>query len=99
LDPTPVTPPPPKTTVTRETYEAGVRRIQEYILAGDAFQVVYSQRFEVPRGTVDPFDVYSALRVTNPSPYMFHLDFPEAIVTGAAPEALVRVDRGEIELR
>jgi len=99
LDPTPVSPPAPKPTVTREAYEAGVRRIQEYILAGDAFQVVYSQRFEVQRGAVDPFDVYRALRVTNPSPYMFHLDFPEAIVTGASPEALVRFDRGEIELR
>jgi anthranilate synthase component I len=73
--------------------------VQEYILAGDAFQVVYSQRFEVPRGDVDPFDVYRALRVTNPSPYMFHLEFPEAVVTGASPEVLVRLDRGEIELR
>ncbi|HEY4185320.1 MAG TPA: anthranilate synthase component I [Polyangia bacterium] len=99
LNPARLTPPPPRPTVTRETYEAGVRRIQEYILAGDAFQVVYSQRFEVERGGVDPFDVYRALRVTNPSPYMFHLDFPEAIVTGASPEVLVRFDRGEIELR
>jgi len=99
LDPAPVTPPAPRPTVTRASFEAGVRRIQEYILAGDAFQVVYSQRFEVDRGAVDPFDVYRALRVTNPSPYMFHLDFPEAIVTGASPEVLVRFDRGEIELR
>jgi anthranilate synthase component 1 len=99
LDPTRVTPPAPRSTVTRETFEANVRRIQEYILAGDAFQVVYSQRFEVPRGEVDPFDVYRALRVTNPSPYMFHLEFPEAVVTGASPEVLVRLDRGEIELR
>ena len=99
LDPAPVTPPAPRATVTRETFEANVRRIQEYILAGDAFQVVYSQRFEVSRGEIDPFDVYRALRITNPSPYMFHLEFPEAIVTGASPEVLVRLDRGEIELR
>ncbi|MEO8211908.1 MAG: anthranilate synthase component I [Myxococcales bacterium] len=99
LNPAPVTPPAPRTTVTREAYQSNVRRIQEYILAGDAFQVVYSQRFEVPRGDVDPFDVYRALRVTNPSPYMFHLEFPEAVVTGASPEVLVRLDRGEIELR
>ena len=99
LDPAPVTPPPPRTTVTREAYEAGVDRIKEYILAGDAFQVVYSQRFEVARDGVDPFDVYRALRVSNPSPYMFHLEFPEAVVTGASPEILVRLDRGEIELR
>ena len=89
----------PNATVTRETYEAGVRRIQEYILAGDAFQVVYSQRFQVPRGDVDPFDVYRALRVINPSPYMFHLEFPEAVVTGASPEVLVRLDGGEVEVR
>src|SRR5450432_3822964 len=91
--------PVPKSTVTQEVFEAGVRRIQEYILAGDAFQVVYSQRFQIPRGDVDPFDVYRALRVTNPSPYMFHLEFPEAVVTGASPEVLVRLDRGEIALR
>ena len=76
----------------RESYQDGVTRIQEYIRAGDAFQVVYSQRFEVPRGEVDPFDVYRALRVTNPSPYMFHLEFPEAVVTGASPECLVRAE-------
>ncbi|HZL19735.1 MAG TPA: chorismate-binding protein, partial [Polyangia bacterium] len=89
----------PRATVTRSAYEAGVRRIQEYILAGDAFQVVYSQRFELPRGPVDPFDVYRALRVINPSPYMFHLEFPEAIVTGASPEVLVRLDKREVEVR
>ena len=76
-----------------------MRRIQEYILAGDAFQVVYSQRFQVPRGDVDPFDVYRALRVINPSPYMFHLEFPEAVVTGASPEVLVRLEGGEVEVR
>jgi anthranilate synthase component I len=98
LDPTPPqAPPAPRATVTREAYEAGVRRIQEYILAGDAFQVVYSQRFEVARGDVDPFDVYRALRVTNPSPYMFHLEFPEAIVTGASPETLVRMEGGDVQ--
>jgi anthranilate synthase component 1 len=99
LNPAPVFPPAPRATVTRDHFEANVKRIQDYILAGDAFQVVYSQRFEVPRGDVDPFDVYRALRVTNPSPYMFHLEFPEAVVTGASPEVLVRLDRGEIELR
>ncbi len=99
LSPAPVIPPAPGTTVSRESFETNIRKIQEYILAGDAFQVVYSQRFELPRGDLDPFDVYRALRVTNPSPYMFHLEFPEAIITGASPEVLVRLDRGEIELR
>jgi anthranilate synthase component I len=100
LDPEPPSPlPAPKSTVTKEAYEAGVRRIQEYILAGDAFQVVYSQRFQIPRGDVDPFDVYRALRVTNPSPYMFHLEFPDAVVTGASPEVLVRMENGYVEVR
>jgi anthranilate synthase component 1 len=96
-------PPPdagrPHSNVERAVYEAAVARAQEYILAGDAFQVVLSQRFSEPRDGVDPFDVYRALRVTNPSPYMYHLEFPEAVVTGASPECMVRVDRGVIELR
>jgi anthranilate synthase component I len=92
-------PPPPSSRTGRERYLEGVRRIQEYIRAGDAFQVVLSQRFEVPRAGVDPFDVYRVLRVTNPSPYMFHLEFPEAVVTGASPECLVRLDGRRLEVR
>ncbi|MDX2021569.1 MAG: anthranilate synthase component I [Deltaproteobacteria bacterium] len=80
-------------------YESSIGKIHEYIKAGDAFQVVLSQRFEVPREDVDPFDVYRILRVTNPSPYMFHLEFPEAQVTGASPEALVRLDGRRVEVR
>jgi anthranilate synthase component 1 len=100
LEPLPTpTPATPRSSVTQAEYEAGVRRAQEYILAGDAFQIVYSQRFQVPRAGVDPFDVYRALRVINPSPYMFHLEFPEAIVTGASPEALVRLEGPEVEVR
>jgi anthranilate synthase component 1 len=78
---------------------AAVREAKEYILSGDVFQVVLSQRFEVERGDVDPFDVYRALRVVNPSPYMFHLDFPDARVTGASPECMVRLDNGRVEVR
>ncbi len=77
---------------TRAAFKAAVARAKEYILAGDVFQVVLSQRFEAPRAGADPFDVYRALRVVNPSPYMFHLDFAAAQVTGASPEVLVRVD-------
>ncbi|HSY38129.1 MAG TPA: chorismate-binding protein, partial [Polyangia bacterium] len=100
LEPLPApAPETPRSTISQAEYEAGVRRVQEYILAGDAFQVVYSQRFQVPRAGVDPFDVYRALRVINPSPYMFHLEFPEAIVTGASPEALVRLEGAEVEVR
>jgi anthranilate synthase component 1 len=100
LDPEPPSPvPAPQSTVTQDAFETGVSRIKEYILAGDAFQVVYSQRFQMPRGDVDPFDVYRALRVTNPSPYMFHLEFPEAVVTGASPEVMVRMEGGLVEVR
>jgi anthranilate synthase component 1 len=89
----------PVSRTSKADYLAGVGKIKEYILAGDAFQVVYSQRFDVPRGAIDPFDVYRVLRVTNPSPYMFHLEFPEAVVTGASPEVLVRLDEGKVEVR
>jgi anthranilate synthase component 1 len=89
----------PASRTSKADYLAGVARIKEYILAGDAFQVVYSQRFDVPRNGLDPFDVYRVLRVTNPSPYMFHLEFPEAVVTGASPEVLVRLDGEKVEVR
>jgi anthranilate synthase component 1 len=89
----------PRSSFARTDFEAAVRAIREYILAGDAFQIVLSQRLEVDRAGVDLFDVYRALRVVNPSPYMFHLQFPEARVTGASPETLVRCEAGRIELR
>jgi anthranilate synthase component 1 len=95
----PATVPEPASRTPRDRFEADVRRVQEYIRSGDAFQVVLSQRFDLPRRGVDPFDVYRLLRVTNPSPYMFHLEFPEAVVTGASPECLVRLDGSRIEVR
>jgi anthranilate synthase component 1 len=75
-------------------YEAGVERVREHIRAGDAFQVVLSQRFEVPF-RADALDLYRVLRATNPSPYMYLLRFagretPFEIV-GSSPEALVTV--------
>jgi anthranilate synthase component 1 len=88
----------PPSTFGKDAYCAAVERVKEYILAGDAFQVVLSQRLATPRD-VDSFDVYRALRVINPSPYMFHLRFPEAEVTGASPETLVRLSAGRVELR
>src|SRR5262249_9257053 len=91
--------PRPRSSFGKLEFLAGVRKAREYIHAGDAFQVVLSQRFEIDRGDVDPFDVYRALRVVNPSPYMFHLDFPDARVTGASPECMVRLEDGRIELR
>jgi anthranilate synthase component 1 len=90
---------PPRSAFGKLEFLAAVRKAKEYIHAGDAFQVVLSQRFEVERDDIDPFDVYRALRVVNPSPYMFHLDFPGTAVTGASPECMVRLDGTRIELR
>jgi len=90
---------PPGSTFTRAEFCTAVDRVKEYILAGDAFQVVLSQRFGEPAGGARPLDVYRALRVINPSPYMFHLEFPEARVTGASPETLVRLSDGRVEVR
>jgi anthranilate synthase component 1 len=91
--------PIPPSSFTKADYCAGVVRVKEYIAAGDAFQVVLSQRFAEPAAGARPLDVYRALRVINPSPYMFHLEFPEARVTGASPETLVRLSGGRVELR
>jgi anthranilate synthase component 1 len=91
--------PVPPSSFTREDYFAAVERVKDYILAGDAFQVVLSQRFREPAAGARPLDVYRALRVINPSPYMFHLEFPDARVTGASPETLVRLSDGRVEVR
>jgi len=74
----------------REGFEAMVARIVEYVHAGDAFQVVPSQRWSAPLD-VDPFSVYRGLRVVNPSPYMYFLDFLDFQVAGASPEPLLTV--------
>jgi anthranilate synthase component 1 len=90
---------PPESTFGRAQYVAAVDKVRDYILAGDAFQVVLSQRFAEPARGARSLDVYRALRVINPSPYMFHLEFPEARVTGASPETLVRLESGRVEVR
>ncbi len=89
----------PESAFPREQFIAAVDRVKDYILAGDAFQVVLSQRFAMPEAGARPLDIYRALRVINPSPYMFHLEFPEARVTGASPETLVRLSDNRVELR
>jgi anthranilate synthase component 1 len=75
-----------------------VERSKEYVMAGDVVQVVLSQRFERP-SEVDPFTVYRALRVINPSPYMYYLDTGDAKLVGSSPEILVRMENGGIVLR
>ncbi len=84
--------------MTREEFEANVRRIIEYIHAGDAFQVVPSQRFSAPT-PVEAFSIYRGLRTVNPSPYMYFLDFGDFQIAGASPEPLVKVMGRRVETR
>jgi anthranilate synthase component 1 len=88
----------PRSNFTREGYEDVVRRCQEYIRAGDIFQVVPSQRFEVET-EADPFDIYRVLRVVNPSPFLFYLPFEGYHLIGCSPEILVRVEDGTVTIR
>ena len=79
-------------------YMAMVEKAKEYIIAGDIFQVVLSQRFSTPF-TLPPFALYRALRRLNPSPFLFHLDFGGFALVGSSPEILVRVRNGDVTIR
>ncbi len=83
---------------TREGFEAAVERIKEYIVEGDAMQVVLSQRLSVPF-QAPSLDLYRALRGLNPSPYMFYLDLDDFHVVGSSPEILVRLEDGVVTVR
>jgi anthranilate synthase component 1 len=97
--PLPVRPFPDfKSNMTREQFEAMVARIIEYIYAGDAFQVVPSQRWSAPV-EVDAFSIYRGLRVVNPSPYMYFLDFGDFQLAGASPEPLITVSGRTVSTR
>jgi len=90
--------PPPKlpaSSMGEGGYQDAVRKAKEYIAAGDVFQVVPSQRFRVET-KADPFDVYRALRVINPSPYMVYLQVEGGMLVASSPEILCRVKDGEI---
>ncbi len=86
-------------------YGRAVERAKEYIRAGDAFQIVPARTFSTPAGDADPFDVYRALRVLSPAPYMYLLELPAlegapaVAIAGASPETLVRVENRKITLR
>ncbi len=82
----------------REQYEQAVARGKEYIRAGDIFQFVPSQRLRV-QSEAAPFDVYRALRIINPSPFMFFLKSPVCTLIGSSPEILCRVEKGVITTR
>ena len=86
---------PRRSSMDRKDFESAVERARAYIAAGDAFQVVLSQRFE--RSTeVDPFDLYRALRVVNPSPYQIYLQARGCMLVAASPEILCRVRDREV---
>ncbi len=88
----------PRSNFTRAGYEAVVRHCQEYIKAGDIFQVVPSQRFAIET-TAAPFDIYRVLRVVNPSPFLFYLPYGDFALIGSSPEILVRVEDGVVTIR
>ncbi len=89
---------PVTSSMTREQYEAGVERIREYIYAGDAFQVVLSQRFSTP-ADVSPFSVYRGVRAVNPSPYLYYIAFDDFALCGSSPEPLITVQGERVETR
>ncbi len=82
----------------KERFLAGVERVREYILAGDAFQVVLSQRFERPVN-MSGFSIYRGLRTVNPSPYMYYMSFRDFELVGSSPEPLVTVTGDKAETR
>jgi anthranilate synthase component 1 len=88
----------PMPSMTREQYLAGVRRTQEYIAAGDVYQLVLASRFS-GQHQLDPFQAYRALRLINPSPYMYYCALGDITVVGSSPEALVKLNAGQAQLR
>ncbi|MDH4981420.1 anthranilate synthase component I [Hyphomicrobium sp. D-2] len=90
--------PTPVSNTTPAEYKTMVERAKEYIVAGDIFQVVLSQRFSAPF-SLPSFALYRALRRTNPSPFLFHLNFGAFALVGSSPEILVRVREGEVTIR
>ena len=81
-----------------DLYRQAVEAAREHILAGDIFQVVLAQRFDI-EGTLDPFDVYRVLRQVNPSPYMYMVRHPEVTLVGSSPEPMVQVLDGRVIIR
>jgi anthranilate synthase component I len=90
--------PEPSSNVSQGDYHRMVEQAKEYILAGDIFQVVLSQRFQLPF-TLPPFSLYRALRRLNPSPFLFFLDLGGFTIVGSSPEILVRLRDGRVTIR
>ncbi|GKT11993.1 MAG: anthranilate synthase component I [Thiomicrorhabdus sp.] len=87
-----------KSSFGEEAYKQAVLKVQEYILAGDAMQVVISQQMQVEYQD-EPIDLYRALRYLNPSPYMFFVDMGELQIVGSSPEILVRLEENQVTVR
>jgi anthranilate synthase component 1 len=87
-----------RSTMGGDAFRDAVEAAREYILAGDIFQVVLAQRFDLD-DAVDPFDVYRVLRQVNPSPYMYFVRHPEATLVGSSPEPMVQVLDGRVIIR
>lgn len=85
-----------KANITKKEFCMGVEKAKEHIRRGDIFQVVLSQRFEIETQQ-EPLNIYRALRVINPSPYMYYLNFDGYSIIGSSPERLVRVEDGIVE--
>jgi anthranilate synthase component 1 len=88
----------PQSNTTPQDFAGMVARAKEYIAAGDAFQIVLAQRFEAPF-TLPPFSLYRALRRTNPSPYLYFLDFGTYAIAGSSPEILVKAAGDTVTIR
>ncbi len=89
---------PPAAAWSSASYMAGVKRTQEYIAAGDVYQLVLASRFS-GQHELDPFQAYRALRLINPSPYMYYCALGEVAVVGSSPEALVKLNGRRAQLR
>ncbi len=98
LNPEPQEDPPFVSSMSREDFQDAVGRIKEYIRAGDAFQVVLSQRLGMPYPG-KPLDLYRVLRTVNPSPYLYFLELDGLTLVGTSPEVLVRAEEGRITVR
>ncbi|GBR15836.1 anthranilate synthase component I [Gluconobacter frateurii] len=89
---------PPSSNMTQEQFEANVRTAQDYIAAGDAFQIVPSQRFTTPF-PLSPLALYRSLRRINPAPFLFLMELEDYALVGSSPEILVRLRAGEVTVR
>lgn len=88
----------PTSNFRRKDFEAVVETVKEYIFAGDTFQTVPSQRFQIDT-QLSPFGIYRGLRTVNPSPYMYFIRFADFSLVGSSPEPLIKVNHGRVETR